>query len=61
MCLIKSKKQRYVPKHLQKTVMKDKHRSKQKSYLLEDPSIKHEAHSRWEAEDIYDEDDFCDK
>lgn len=61
MCLIKRKKQRYVAKHAQKTATKNKHRSKQKGYLLEDPSIRHEVHSLWEAEDIYDEDDFCDK
>jgi len=41
---------------------KDKlHNKEKKNYLLEDPSIKNETHSLWEAEDIYDEDDFCDK
>lgn len=34
---------------------------KKKDYLLEDPSIRNEAHTKWEAEDIYDEEDFCDK
>ena len=36
------------------------HKKKKKDYLLEDPSIKNEARSLWEAEDIYDEDDFDD-
>ena len=40
------------------------HRTKcketRKNYLFEDPSIRGEARSLWEADDIYDEDDFKD-
>ena len=39
---------------------KMKRKTSQKGYLFEDPSIRGEAHSLWEAEDIYDEDDFRD-
>lgn len=44
-----------------KSFKKRTQRKKKKDYLLEDPSIRKEVHSLWEAEDIYDEDDFCDK
>lgn len=43
-----------------KAAKKGKHLKKYPDYLIEDPSIKNEAHSKWEADDIYDEDDFND-
>jgi|GEM_PF-6401884 len=60
MCLIKSKKRLPEKKHPEKAAKKGKHLKKYPDYLIEDPSIKHEAHSKWEADDIYDEDDFRD-
>lgn len=50
-----SKEKKPISKH-----RKDGQHKKHRSYLMEDPSIKNEAHSRSEAEDIYDEDDFDD-
>ena len=52
-------------KHTSKTKRdlnaKTKRKPKKKAdYLIEDTSIKNEAHSKWEADDIYDEDDFND-
>jgi hypothetical protein len=52
------KKKKVVPE--KKSYKKRTQHKKKKDYLLEDPSIKNEARSLWEAEDIYDEDDFDD-
>lgn len=59
MCLLR--KRRFPKrKNARKAVLKHKQKKKREDYLIEDPSIRHEARSRWEAEDIYDEDDFND-
>lgn len=60
MCLLKRRKQSFVRKIVRKIEPKNKRKKVHENYLIEDPSIKHEAHSRWEAEVIYDEDDFDD-
>ena len=57
--MFSSKKKKAISK--KNGLIKTKQKKKKKDYLLEDPSIKNEARSRWEAEDIYDEDDFCEK
>jgi len=41
-----------------KAAKKGKYLKKYPGYLIEDPSIKSEAHTKWKADDIYDEDDF---
>ena len=53
--LFRKKKKPNVKKN---TLKKKKTNKKKYNFLIEDPSVKNEAHSRWEAEDIYDEDDF---
>ena len=58
MCLLRSKKWRRERTRVQKAESKGKRKKRYKDYLIEDPSVRHEAHSFWEAEDIYDEDDF---
>ena len=58
MCLLR-KKRLSKRKNARKDVSKKKKKKNREDYLIEDPSIRHEARSRWEAEDIYDEDDFC--
>ena len=60
MCFLKKPKQPANQKNARKAVTKHNNKKKRENYLVEDASIKHEAHSRWEAEDIYDEDDFKD-
>ena len=62
MCLIR-KRQPSKHKTVRKgaLIQKQKKKKRREDYLIEDPSIRYEAHSRWEAEDIYDEDDFCDR
>ena len=47
-------------KHTRVVSRRTKRKLVRKNYLFEDPSIKGEAHSLWEAEDIYDEADFKD-
>ncbi|MFB0920663.1 MAG: hypothetical protein QMB62_07245 [Oscillospiraceae bacterium] len=70
MCLIKTSKRsgknnsasksRSSNKHTRVVSRRTKRKAARKDYLFEDPSIRGEAHSLWEAEDIYDEDDFKD-
>ena len=61
MCLLMNKKRLSRKKSVsRKAAKKGKHLKKYPDYLIEDPSIKNEAHSKWEADDIYDEDDFND-
>jgi hypothetical protein len=60
LCLLKNRERPPVRKSRRHGNLKANKKKLSRDYLIEDPSIRHEAHSRWEAEDIYDEDDFKD-